>query len=267
MSDLIGVQEVKELSDPKPGSHKGENGKLLIIVGSERYHGAVLYATKVASKFVDLIYFCSVPENNDLLRSLKSRSCEFIAIPRSEAYLTAASVDVILIGPGLGRGKEEQQLVEQLMKDHRNKKFVLDADALHLIKPKWLHERCIVTPHREEFKALFDMEPSESEVLNAAKKYHCVIVSKGETDLVSNGFELKSNSTGNAGMTKGGTGDVLAGLTAALACTNDPYLAAKAAVFLNGLAGDRLQKRVLYYYNASDLISEIPKAAAYIKKS
>ncbi len=226
----------------------------------------MLYATKVASKFVDLIYFCSVPDNNVLLRSLKSRSCEFIAIPRSEVDIIADTVDVILIGPGLGRGEQERLLVEELLNKHTDKTFVLDADALHLIEPKWLHARCIVTPHRDEFKALFGVSPSEQTVLQAAATYNCVIIAKGETDLVSDGRVLLTNTTGNAGMTKGGTGDVLAGLTAALACTNEPFRAAQAAAFLNGLAGDRLQKRVSFYYNASDLIREIPKALVRARK-
>jgi NAD(P)H-hydrate epimerase len=67
-------------------------------------------------------------------------------------------------------------------------------------------------------------------------------------------------------MTKGGTGDVLAGLIAALACKNDLFLAACAGTFLNGLAGDRLFKKVSYYYSASDLISEIPKAIKWSEK-
>jgi len=61
-------------------------------------------------------------------------------------------------------------------------------------------------------------------------------------------------------MTKGGTGDVLAGLITALAAKNDLYLAASAGVFINGLAGDRLSKKVSHYYNASNLIHEIPRA-------
>jgi NAD(P)H-hydrate epimerase len=69
---------------------------------------------------------------------------------------------------------------------------------------------------------------------------------------------VKVNRTGNAGMTKGGTGDVLAGLIAALACKNDLFLAGGAGAYLNGLAGDRLQRRVGFAYNASDLVEEIP---------
>jgi NAD(P)H-hydrate epimerase len=92
-----------------------------------------------------------------------------------------------------------------------------------------------------------------------AKKYGCRIVAKGKTDYVASRDEFKINTTGNVGMTKGGTGDVLAGLIAGFAATNDLFLAASAGVFINGLAGDRLKKKVSRYYNASDLVNEIPK--------
>ena len=67
------------------------------------------------------------------------------------------------------------------------------------------------------------------------------------------------NKTGNEGMTKGGTGDVLAGLIAALYCKNDVFLAASCGTYLNGLAGDELYERVGPYFNASDLVREIPR--------
>ncbi|MEK7165288.1 MAG: NAD(P)H-hydrate dehydratase, partial [Patescibacteria group bacterium] len=64
---------------------------------------------------------------------------------------------------------------------------------------------------------------------------------------------------GNSGMTKGGTGDVLAGLIAALATKNDPFLATIAGSFINKKAGDALYKKVGPFFNASDLADEIPK--------
>ncbi len=67
-------------------------------------------------------------------------------------------------------------------------------------------------------------------------------------------------------MTIGGTGDVLAGLLAGLACWNDLFLAASAGVFLNGLAGDKLKNRLSYYYSASNLVSEIPKAIKWCEE-
>ena len=99
-----------------------------------------------------------------------------------------------------------------------------------------------------------------------AEKYNCTILLKGAVDIVCSPFDSAQGETrcvrvsgGNAGMTKGGTGDVLAGLVASLYCKNDAFLSACAGSFINKKAGDELYKRVGYYFNASDLADEIPK--------
>lgn len=76
--------------------------------------------------------------------------------------------------------------------------------------------------------------------------------------MICQGDRLVINKTGNEGMTKGGTGDVLAGLIAALYCKNEAFLAASAGIYLNGLAGDRLYMMVGPFFNSSDLVREIP---------
>jgi NAD(P)H-hydrate epimerase len=97
-----------------------------------------------------------------------------------------------------------------------------------------------------------------------AKKYDCTIVLKGVEDVVCDKKECVVSKTGNEGMTKGGTGDVLAGLIAALYCKNDAFLAAAAGVYLNGLAGDRLYTMVGPYFNSSDLVMELPQVMAEV---
>lgn len=248
-----------KLYQPAKKSHKGDNGQLLIVGGNKQFHGAPLLAAEVASKIVDLVYFSSVSENNELIKKMKAKLCEFIAVPRKNVLAAARKVDVILIGPGLGVSEETKKLTNNLLKKFPQKRFVLDADALKVLNKKLLNKNCIVTPHSREFKTLFGLKASKQSVNKMAKKYNCVIVLKGPVDYISDGKKLKINKTGNAGMTKGGTGDVLAGLIAALATKNELFLAASAGVFINGLAADRLKKKVSYYYNASDLIDEIPK--------
>lgn len=259
LKEKIGIGEVKILHKPSEKSHKGDNGKLLIIGGSEMFHGAPILAAKTASKIVDLVYFSSIPENNKLVQKIKSKLCEFITVPQKEVFNFVKKVDAVLIGPGMRVDKETKNLTNQLLKKFPRKKFILDAGALHVVDKKLLNKNCIITPHKREFKMMFGITSSKKNVLAMAKKYKCIIVLKGATDYISDGNEIEINTTGNAGMTKGGTGDVLAGLIAALACKNDLFLSASAGVFINGLAGDRLKKRLSYYYNASDLISEIPK--------
>ena len=85
------------------------------------------------------------------------------------------------------------------------------------------------------------------------------MILKGEKDIVSDGIHTEIIDGGNAGMTKGGTGDVLAGLVAALVCMNDPFPSAVAGSLINKQAGDELYKTVGPFFNATDLANEIPK--------
>lgn len=257
----------KKLFLPKPLSHKGENGVLTIVAGSLKYHGAPILATKVASKIVDLIYFSSVPQNNELLRKMKLGLCEFITVGRTQLDLYANKSDCILLGPGMEVTENTKRIIHHLLKEFKNKKFVLDANALEMLDLNLLSKNCIVTPHQKEFNQMFKCKANLNSAQKMAEKYKCAIVlkmpkskKKKKGDIVCFKNQCYYNLTGNAGMTKGGTGDVLAGLIAALACKNEPILAALAGIYLNGLAADRLFKRVSYYYNASDLIEEIPRA-------
>ena len=93
-----------------------------------------------------------------------------------------------------------------------------------------------------------------------AKKYNCVILLKGPTDVVCSKNKCVKIKGGNAGMTKGGTGDVLAGLVASLYCKNDAFLSTCVGSYINKKAGESLFKKVGYYFNSSDLVDEIPKA-------
>lgn len=267
IKNKTGVGEVKILHKNSSTSHKGENGKLLIIGGSKRYHGAPLLAAKVASRIVDLVYFFSTSENNELVQNMKSELCEFIAVQEKELFQIVEKVDVILIGPGMDNEEDLAKSVGQLLLEFPNKKFVLDADAFQYLDKKFLNSNVVLTPHKEEFRKLFNTEPNKENVKKMAKLFNCIIALKGSIDYIASSEEFKNNFTGNSGMTKGGTGDVFAGLVGALACKNDLFLAASAALFINGLAGDRLQEKVGNYYNASDLIEEIPGVIKWCEDS
>ncbi len=102
------------------------------------------------------------------------------------------------------------------------------------------------------------MKATPEHVSQIAKQYHCIILLKGDTDVTCSPDACVEITGGNAGMTKGGTGDVLAGLVGALACKNDLLLATQAGSYFNKKAGEALFERVGYYFNASDLANEIP---------
>ncbi len=261
----VTIKDVRKLYKPPKDSHKGQNGKLLIIGGSKLYHGSPIFAVKVASRIIDLVYFSSVKEVNTLVEKMKFEIADVIVIPKSEVNEYAKKVDCILIGGGMEQTKETKRLTENLLKRFPEKKFVIDADSLKVMNPKLLNENCIVTPHSVEFKKLFKVEANEENARKMAKEYRCIVVLKGRKDIICSPKVCKYNLTGNVGMTKGGTGDTLAGLIAALACKNDLFLAATVGTFVNGLSGDRLKEKVGYYYNASDLVEEIPKAMKWCR--
>jgi NAD(P)H-hydrate epimerase len=98
----------------------------------------------------------------------------------------------------------------------------------------------------------------EDQVKWFAKEYHCLIILKGKQDFVASPTEFEKIGGGNAGMTKGGTGDVLAGLVAGLYAKNTAWESAVAASFLNKKAGDDLYERMGFWFNASDLADQIP---------
>lgn len=241
---------------PPKNSHKGDNGVITIIAGSKQYHGSALLAIKIASKIVDLVYFYSTKENQALLQRLKSGSCEFINITKKASLQTSLEKsNAILIGPGMEINIKNKNLINKLLKKYKNKKFILDAGALRMLDKKLLNENIIITPHINEYKALF----GNKDIKQMAEKYKCTIVLKGAEDIICNSHEMYYNRGGNAGMTKGGTGDVLAGLIAALAAKNNALTAAFYGSFFNKKAGESLYKKVGFYYNATDLANELPK--------
>ena len=275
---------LQQLNMPLSDSHKGQNGKLLVIGGSTLFHAASLWALTIASRLLDMVFYASVKENNDIVHELKKEFRNGIVVARNdiEDYVTEA--DVVLIGPGMMRsegvkngewrmengetlekinaiedeGLQSYYLTKYLLAKYPEKKWVIDAGALQMMDPEWLKQlngNAIITPHPAEFERVFDTQ----DPMEVAKKYNCTILLKGEKDLVCSPTESVEIAGGNAGMTKGGTGDVLAGLVSALACKNDLFLSACAGSYLNKKAGESLYERVGYYFNSSDLAEEIPR--------
>lgn len=269
---------------PPKDSHKGQNGKLTIVGGSKLFHGASLWALKVASRMVDMVYYASVPENLELVKDLSKEVYDFIAVPQGKEAEYIAESDAVLIGPGLVRGSKEytgtgesgegtKALTLELFGRFPEKKWVIDAGSLQVISPEVLKSlsQVAITPHWKEFTELFQIPEKDPVSLKSlkdrvflvqqkAQEYGCTIVLKGKTDIIcSEKGEFLINETGNEGMTKGGTGDVLAGLIAALACKNDLFVAAAVGAYMNGLAGDELYQTVGPYFNASDLCDQVPQ--------
>ena len=281
----------KKLYIPPPESHKGQNGKLLLVGGSHLFHAASLWALKVASRIVDMVFYSSVPENNEIVRQAKQEFRDGIVIPRAELEHYIDEADCVLLGPGMVRaeskvssikyhvssmkdingiedeGEQTYYITKYLLEKYPDKKWVIDAGALQMMEPEWLKSlngNVVLTPHTREFTTLFGKEATPENIEQMAKEYNCIILVKGHEDTVCSPEKCITVTGGNPGMTKGGTGDVLAGLIAALACKNDLFLSAVCGSYINKKAGDSLFERVGSYFNASDLVDEIPKV---MKKS
>ncbi len=258
-------RELKDLYVPKVGSHKGENGKLMIIAGSVLFHAASLWPLTVASRIVDMVYFSSVTMNNEIVQKDKEEFRNGIVVPRTKIEDYIEEADCILIGPGLPRenGVEEgdddtKDLTQKLLSKYPQKKWVVDGGSLQTVSPDNLPKTAVITPHKKEFEKLFGLNATFDNAVKTAQKYNITVLLKGEEDIVTNGTQYLRVLGGNQGMTKGGTGDVLAGLTASLYTKNEAFVSAACASYINKKSAEKLFKKMGLYFNASDLADEIP---------
>lgn len=278
-TQVFKINIFERLYKPADDSHKGQNGKLLVIGGSKLFHASIFWSAEVASKIVDLVHFTSPAlENNDLMRTkAKEKMWSGIVVPFEHVEKYIEEDDCILIGPGMPRedGLMEGELptaeiTNHLLSTYPHKKWVVDGGALQECDPKLLNGKMIITPHQREWERLLEkcqMTKAKGQINNQLVEFskehrNLTILLKGPIDWVCQGDEVVEIEGGNAGLTKGGTGDVLAGLTAALYAKNEAMVAAQIASYVNKKAGDELYKRVGMYYSAGDLVAEVPKVLA-----
>ena len=170
--------------------------------------------------------------------------------------------DVVVMGMGLGKSELTDKAIREIIP--LCKKIVVDADALGALE--FPLGGGIITPHIAEFKLLCgadylkDKKNMNDLVKRFAEKNNVVVLLKGKTDIISDGISIKMNRTGNAGMTVGGTGDVLAGIVGAIYAKNNALEAAVAGAFINGKAGDIAFEEYGFGLLATDVIDNIPKA-------
>lgn len=256
------------LKQRKGDSRKGQNGRVLIVAGSKDYTGSVfLCAMAIASlrSGTDLVTV-ACPEK--VAWALNAMSPDLITVKLKGNYLSAKHFqaikklaeknDIILVGPGIGRKKETKALVKKILKIKLSK--VIDADALKMVRLQEV-ENAILTPHKKEFEIL--LKNSKLNEKNFLKKIRGnVILLKCPTDEIYSRKKIIYVTGGNAGMTVGGTGDVLAGLCAGfVAQGNDLLSSAYFASKLNKKIGANLKERIGYGFIASDFLAEIAKEA------
>ena len=257
------MEDTKKLYIPKRDTHKGDNGRILIIAGSKKYHGSALLAIRAAIPFVDLIYFYLPDGDAYLLQSVKMIPETIVLRTYKEILrlISGGKIDSVLIGSGLDKSINRIDL-----SDFVGIKRIIDADELKRVNKENLDKNSLLTPHRGEFERVFGLEPTKENVKKIAKEYNTNILLKGPTDYLSDGKRTVENKLGNPGMTKGGTGDALAGFITALSANNDLFLSAKIGVKLFCKAGDELFKKKKYYYTPSEIVGRLPKVMAGTRK-
>jgi NAD(P)H-hydrate epimerase len=259
---LLQVSSESELLDPaiiraifkprKSFAHKGNFGHALLVAGSYGKMGAAVLAARSCLRAGAGLLTCQVPGCGYVILQTTLPEA-MIEVDNDEKVHTAINGEldrysVIGIGPGIGTDNRTFTLLRSILERYR-KSMVLDADALNILGSNSgllssLPPYSILTPHPKEFERLFGPSSDDfARLKNAreqARKRQCIIVLKGHyTFIAMPGGKSYFNSTGNPGMAKGGSGDVLTGiLTALLSQSYSPGEAALLGVYLHGLAGD-----------------------------
>ncbi len=242
-------------------THKGESGKLLIIGGSEEYVGAVILAGLAAYKSgVDIVTIAAPKKAAWAINAYepsiitKKLNCKKISKKQIRTIKELIKKhDAILIGNGLGRGRQQEKFTKELLRTNK-KPIVIDADAIHYTIIKEIKaKKWIITPHKKEYEVLKEKNNmSEEEIIKKCNDNKNIII-KGRHDRIISD-EIMINKTGVPEMAVGGTGDVLAGLTAGfLAQGIKPKQASINAAWLCGKAGEKAKKE-LGNFTATEMI-------------
>jgi len=252
-------------------AHKGQYGRALVMGGSWQYPGAIVLAAEGAARSgAGLVRVATVER---ALPAVVSRVPEAIAAADLAADFPLDGMNAILLGPGLGRTPEARRLVARLLHETPCP-LLLDADGIAVLegKPEAVQaceQPVILTPHPGELSLLTGLSISEiqsdrlSAAREAARRTGAIVVLKGAGTLVAQeGQATCLNLNGNPGMACGGSGDVLAGLLVGLLAQRvDPFLAAQAAVWIHGAAGDLAALRMTQYaMKAGDIVAALPAA-------
>jgi len=253
------------------GAHKGDRGTVLVVAGSHDMFGAAILCATAAHRGGAGLVQVALPTALQPLLPLALPTATTVArSPRSLAAAVAAA-KAIVMGPGLGNTPATKRLVGAVLQQ-AIVPVVLDADALNVLSP-WVPRRpacragLVLTPHPGEAARLLGTTTAavqadrRAAVRDLVARSGAIVVLKGSGTLVGSGALLWQNRTGGPALATGGSGDVLAGLLAALLAQGlPPFDAACLAVEVHGGAGDRLAQT----RGRGLLASDLPLAIAEI---
>ncbi|MBZ9571883.1 NAD(P)H-hydrate dehydratase [Patescibacteria group bacterium] len=279
---------LKEIYKKRPKGkyfRKYSFGLLMVIGGGEFYSGSPALASMAAFKAgVDMVRIIAPKRAADIIASfspdlaayplegkwLEKRHLSTLLTLTESAKIVSRGNVAIVIGGGMGRSEETQEAILEYL-SQISTPTVIDADAIHALgkNPEIISGKpFLITPHTYEFFVLTKTEiyqlPYEEKikiVKEQAQRLKTTILLKEKPDIIANGIEVALNKTGSPYMSKGGTGDTLAGICGALLARGvDPFLAAQAAAYINGKAGELVAKRMKEGLLATELIKAIPEA-------
>lgn len=277
---------LKEIYSERPKEvKKYDFGLMVVIGGSDFYSGSpALSALAGFRAGVDMVKILAPKRAADIISSFspnlaayplegKWLNREHLAdlLSNVEAARAVSSGKTsVVIGGGMGRTEETQEVILEFL-SQVSVPVVIDADAIHAVgkKPEAISgKNFLITPHSYEFfvltgKKVYQLPESEKIkiVQEEAQRLGATILLKGATDIISDGEEVALNKTGTPYMTKGGTGDSLAGICGALMARGlDAFTAAQAAAYINGKAGEIASSKLKEGMLATDLIDAIPEA-------
>ena len=294
--EYVGPGELKVYYPrPKKESHKGDNGRLLVVGGGPYYGAPALSSFAAQRTGIDLVYVATPKKVAKAITSYSPLLIKSVRLAKEVAKLSPTLIvkelrdkdilvladveviknlikktDALLIGPGLGDAPDSQKAVKEIIElfVKSQKPIVIDADAIKIVGKNHniiKNSKTVLTPHSGEFNELTgvklsnNLDERKKRVKEWAKKLGVTIVLKGPIDIISNGIETKLNDIHNEAMTVGGTGDVLAGIIGALLSKGiEPFNAARIGIFVNGEAGNFAFKKRSYGLVATDVIDEIP---------
>lgn len=265
------------LPDRDPWGHKGTFGKILLLCGSRGFTGAAYLAAMGALRTGAGLTFLGVPEGIYAIEAVKLNEPVVFPLPDEDGKLSEEAIseilgrlhnmDAVLIGPGLGQSEGTFEVVKAVL-EHAQCPVVLDADGINVISRhkdilRGRKHPTILTPHDGEFLRFAGKIGTDrmEAAAKAAEQFNCIVLLKGHETCITDGKVGYLNCTGNPGMAVGGSGDLLAGMIAALLGQGiAPLEAAACAAFLHGAAGDLCaQKLGQYAMLPTDMLGELPR--------
>jgi len=271
--------------------HKYSAGKIFVLAGSQKMPGAAIFAMNSAMTSGAGAGILGIPKSiQHIVQSEMNSAIVSGYEDQGRGFLSSQDIDdinenikwadAIAIGPGLGRENETKNIVLDLLKVNSNKKFVIDADALFALgnnnykKLDLLNK--VLTPHYKEFSTLIgiELEKLKSNLLYYGKKFvldtGSFLVLKGAPTIIFNpDGEVFINSTGNPGLAKFGSGDVLTGIISSfLAQQDDIEKSVISAVYLHGLTADLiLRNESEFGITPQKLIDDFSNSIKFLRKS